>query len=176
MVSEADMLKLIHELEVHQVELEMQNAELIRAKESAELAEEKYTELYNFAPSGYLSLTPLGDIYELNFMAARMLGKERSNLIKRRFRSFISETSRPLFNQFFQDIFSKHEKQSCDIAITTEGNVPLHVNIDGILSQNNEYCFLTLTDITERVKSKFALHESQEKYHINKNDLMYLVR
>ena len=51
------MLKLIHELEVHQIELEMQNEELVIAKEKAEIAEEKYTELYDFAPSGYLSLT-----------------------------------------------------------------------------------------------------------------------
>ena len=60
--SEADMLKLIHELEVHQIELEMQNEELVIAKETAEIAEEKYTELYDFAPCGYLSLTKEGKI------------------------------------------------------------------------------------------------------------------
>jgi len=55
--TETDMLKLIHELEVHQIELEMQNEELTIAKEKAELAEEKYIELYDFAPSGYLTIS-----------------------------------------------------------------------------------------------------------------------
>jgi len=60
--SEADMLKLIHELEVHQIELEMQNEELVIAKEKAELAEEKFTQLYDFAPSGYVALSKDGEI------------------------------------------------------------------------------------------------------------------
>ena len=60
--TEPDMLKLIHELEVHQIELEMQNEELLIAKEKAELAEEKYTELYDFAPSGYIALSQKGEI------------------------------------------------------------------------------------------------------------------
>ncbi|MFA9390159.1 MAG: ATP-binding protein [Prolixibacteraceae bacterium] len=171
MVSEDEMLKLIHELEVHQIELEMQNAELIQAKENAKLAEKKHTELFDFAPSGYIYLTPSGDISELNFMAARMLGKERSNLLKKKFESFISKKSRPLFNQFFTDVFSKHEKQSCEVSITTEDNASLLVTINGVEYQLNEYCFLTLTDITDQVQSKIALHESEEKYHINKNDL-----
>ncbi|MDZ7822372.1 MAG: hypothetical protein U5N26_11555 [Candidatus Marinimicrobia bacterium] len=67
---------------MHQIELEMQNEELVIAKEKAEIAEEKYTELYDFAPSGYLSLTKDGKITELNFAAAKMLGKERLRLQK----------------------------------------------------------------------------------------------
>ena len=82
--SEADILKLIHELQVHQIELEMQKEELVIAKEKAELAEEKYTELYDFAPSGYIALSKIGEILELNFAAANMLGKERSKLIENR--------------------------------------------------------------------------------------------
>ena len=99
--SENDSLKLIHELQVHQIELEMQNEELVIAKERAELAEEKYTELYDFAPSGYLSLTRDGRISELNFTAARMLGADRSHLIKKRFDTFITHDTRPTFNSFF---------------------------------------------------------------------------
>ena len=67
-ISEIAMLKLIHELEVHQIELEMQNDELLIAKETAELAEKKFTELYDFAPSGFLSLSKDGEILKLNFI------------------------------------------------------------------------------------------------------------
>jgi PAS domain-containing protein len=84
-ITETDMMKVVHELEVYQLELEMQNEELVLAKEKAELSEKKYTELYDFAPSGYLCLTKKGEITELNFMAAHMLGKERSLLIKKMF-------------------------------------------------------------------------------------------
>lgn len=65
--SEADFLKLIHEFEVHQIELELQNEELIIAKERAELAEEKFTELYDFAPSGYLDLVKTQRNFETEF-------------------------------------------------------------------------------------------------------------
>jgi len=170
-LSEADTLKLIHELQVHQIELELQNEELLLAKENAELAEKKYTELYEFASSGYLSLTRNGEISELNILAANILGKERSLLRNRIFGFFIAENSRPVFNNFFQNVFTTKAKQTCEVIISTEGNLPIHVNITGIISQNNELCLLTLIDVTERIKTKIALQESEEKYHITKSDL-----
>ena len=74
-LSEANLLKLIHELEVHQIELELQNEELRLVKEkAAELATEKYAELYNFAPSGYFTISREGKIIELNLYGLQMLG------------------------------------------------------------------------------------------------------
>jgi PAS domain-containing protein len=98
---EADAQKLIHELEVHQIELEMQNEELKLATQKAELAEEKYMELFDFAPSSYLTLSKQGEIIELNFSAANLLGKERSRLINSNFEFFISVETRHIFNRFF---------------------------------------------------------------------------
>ena len=72
-----DTLKLIHELEVHQIELEMQNEELIRAKEQAIIASEKYMELYDSAPTGYFTLSLEGEIIQVNLAGAAMLGKAR---------------------------------------------------------------------------------------------------
>ena len=85
--SEAEKLKLIHELEVHQIELEMQNEELLLAKLQADSAIEKYTELYDFSPSGYFTLSQDGSILDANLTGSVMLGKERSNLINTKFRS-----------------------------------------------------------------------------------------
>jgi len=104
-LSETDKLKLIHELEVHQLELEMQNEELKQASEKAELAEKKYTKLYDFAPTGYLTLTKEGEISELNFSAALLLGKKRSYLIEKRFALFVSADTRAVFNTFVQTIY-----------------------------------------------------------------------
>jgi len=160
--SEGDMLKLMHELEVHQIELEMQNEELVIAKEKAELAEEKYTELYDFAPSGYLSLTKEGEIAELNFVAARMLGKERLHLMKKRFEFFVSIDNQKTFNLFLQEIFTSKIKQTCEIIIATEGNLLIYVNIEGIVSEDSKHCLITMIDITNR---KLTEEKIIEKNH-----------
>ena len=173
--NENDVRKLLHELQVHQIELEMQNEELIIAKEKIEqLAKEKYKELYDFAPSGYLSLTKDGDIIELNFAAAKMLSKARSHLIKSRFAFFITEDTRSVFNRFFDAIFTSKIKQSCEVSIANEDNLPICVTIEGVISQNDKYCFLTLIDITKRKQAEIAL---QHFKHIvsNTTDIMALI-
>lgn len=99
-----DPARLLLELEILQIELEMQNEELLLAKQFAESAEEKYSELYDFAPTGYLSLDKRGVITQLNFAAAAMLGKERINVKNARLEEFLSNPSRSIFNSFFSDV------------------------------------------------------------------------
>ncbi len=103
--SEADNLKLIHQLRVHQIELELQNEELTVAKETAELAERKFTEFYDFSPSGYLSLTKSGEITDLNISTERLLERKRSSLIKSRFGFLVSIDMRSDYNNFLQKVF-----------------------------------------------------------------------
>lgn len=163
-LSRADALKLIHELEVHQIELELQNEELIIAKEQAKLAEEKYIELYDYAPCGYLSISKTGEILELNFAAAHILGKERSKLINKRFEFFVSIDTQTTFSQFIKKTFTNKAKQTCEVVIASENNLPIYVNIDGILSQNEEFCLLTLTDISEKTHAQQNVFLSEIKY------------
>ena len=92
--SEADVLKLFHELEVHQIELEMQNQELLLANEAKNVANEKYIELYDFAPSGYYTLTSNGEIIELNLTGSIMLGKERLYLKNKSLANFITYSTK----------------------------------------------------------------------------------
>ena len=73
-LSETELLKLIHELEVYQIELELQNEELTLAKSNLQKSSEKYTELYDFAPSGYFTLSKLGNIIVMNHTSVKMLG------------------------------------------------------------------------------------------------------
>ncbi len=169
--SEHEMLKMISELERYQIELEMQNEELVVAKEKAELAEEKYAELYDFAPYGYLSLSEKGEILQLNFAAASILGKERTTLINKRFDYFVSTDTQATFNYFFKNVFATKLKQTCELTIATKGNLPVYVRIDGVISQNNDLCLLTLNDITESILAKKELQGTEEKYRSSEFDL-----
>ena len=86
----ADALKLplealVHELQVHEIELEMQNDALRRAQLAVEESRDRYVDLYEFAPLGYLTLTPAGQIAQLNLTAARLLGRARQDLLGKRF-------------------------------------------------------------------------------------------
>src|SRR6185437_8920393 len=85
----ANPVRLLHELEVHQIELEMQNAELQKARDDLELALEKFTDLYDFAPTGYFTLDSSGVILAVNLTGAALLGLDRSRLINRRLQRFV---------------------------------------------------------------------------------------
>jgi PAS domain S-box-containing protein len=148
--SETEMLKLVHELEVHQVELELQNDELCRSRSLAEEATGKYTNLYEFAPSGYFTLSTTSEIIEINITGALMLGRDRSKLINRRFTDFVSPDSVPVFNLFLDQVFQTRCKESGEIKLLTDGDIPAYVLLTGIITDNLEQCNVTMVDITER--------------------------
>jgi PAS domain-containing protein len=89
-LSPAEIQQLVHELRVHQIELEMQNTELHAAADRMEDLLTKYTDLYDFAPVGYFSLDQKGVILEANLTAATLLGKERADLIQRPLSRFVA--------------------------------------------------------------------------------------
>jgi PAS domain S-box-containing protein len=115
-----DTQRLFHELQVHQIELELQNEELNRANSAAEAALEKYTDLYDFAPVGYFSLDESGQMAELNMAGAVLLGVERSRLTGRRFQLFVAPTSRRAFQVFLDAIFSGTGRQYCEAELLKE--------------------------------------------------------
>jgi PAS domain-containing protein len=83
--TQTDPQRLVHELEVHQIELEMQNEELVQSRAQVEAGLRRYTDLYDFAPAGYFTLERDGAIHQVNLAGANLLGVERGALIKRRF-------------------------------------------------------------------------------------------
>lgn len=160
-LSESEILKLIHELEVHQIELEMQNEELIIAKEKAEKASEKYAELYVFAPFGYYTLSNTGEIVELNLAASQILDRERSFLLNHQFGEFVTDDTRPIFNEFIENIFNSYNRFTCDIAISTNLISPKHLHLSGIITENRKQCLLTVVDISQRKQMEMELSNAK---------------
>ena len=119
-----DLLHLLHELQVHQIELEMQNSELMEGRAKLEDALNRYTELYDFAPVGYFTFSRYGVIRQLNLAGARLLGIDRALLIGRHFADFIGVSSRSSFAELLNRAFISHGRETCDIALMTGAQSP----------------------------------------------------
>ena len=161
-LSEIETLRLIHELEVNQIELALQNEELNIAKERAEATSRKYSDLYDLAPSGYFTLSNRGKILELNLSGSQMLGIDRKFLINSHFVFFITKDSRLIFNNFLHRIFNNKTMQTCEVAIPVHANTPKFVHLSGVISESRDECIVNMVDISERRKAAEALRKSEE--------------
>jgi two-component system, cell cycle sensor histidine kinase and response regulator CckA len=135
-------------LEVHQIELEMQNAELLGARSELEAALEKYTDLYDFAPVGYLTLAAAGIIHQANLTGASLLGLERSRLVNWRFELFVVPADRATWKEFLERVFASKTPQACEVSLLTEGRPPLEVRLEALATASGSECRVVMTDIT----------------------------
>ena len=163
--SETDAMKLVHELEVYQIELELQNEELFLSKQEAlQHATKRSMELFDFAPLGFFTLSDEGEIIDINLIGSQMLGKERAGLKGSLFGFFVSDNSKPIFHLFLERVFAGKARQSCEITISVDNNLPMVVLLNAIVSQSEDQCCLSLTDITDLKTADLALAESQKLY------------
>jgi hypothetical protein len=153
-VMESDVIKLLHELQVHQIELEMQNEELIRANETAETALRKYTMLYDFAPMGYFTIGADGSILELNFTGSEILGDKRIGLVGANFKLFVTDKSKPVFIKFLKKVYASNAKESCLVNLGDENEHISTVYIEGIVLSGETNCLLSVVDISAFRKLK----------------------
>lgn len=145
---ELENKKLLHELQVHQIELEMQNEELRQAYETAETALKKYTMLYEFAPVGYFSLDSDGSISELNFTGAEMLGEKRFSLMGSNFKLFIADDSKKVFDNFLSRIFTREGKDVCEVMLGYDNKELRYVYMEGVVAGDDRQCLLSVIDIS----------------------------
>lgn len=170
--NEVDALKLLNELEVYQIEMEMQNEELKLALHNTANA----TALYDFAPVGYFTIGFNGTICQLNLNGANMLGKERSSLVNRNFKQFVTIDTLSGFHHFLLKIFETNVKQTCEVRLIIDGNPSIYVHLQGIISEDIHKCLVTGMDVTELKHTEEALRKSEERHRLladNASDVIW---
>ena len=160
----ADEIRLRHELDVHLIELEMQNEELRLKQAEIRNGLEQYTDLFDFAPVGYCNLTSDGTILLANFTAANLLGLPRSGLVGKRFGAFVAQTDQPRFSEYLNGIFDSSSKLACEVGLQTKDQLRLTVQMASRLSADGQSCLIALLDVTERRRAEAALRASEERY------------
>ena len=149
-----DQLKLLHELQVHQIELELQNEELRQTKDEIVTLLEQYTDLYDLAPTGYVSLDHSGTIRRVNITGSSLLGIERSRLNGQSFKQFVASADRPAFAAFLEKTLMSPAKVTCEVALR---NSSRQVQIQALVAASGQEFRLVLIDITERKQAEEAL-------------------
>jgi len=120
------------------------------------VALENYTDLYDFAPSGYFTLAATGAILQANLTGAKLVGIERSRLVGQSFGQLVSAEFRPAFSTFLEQVFAGEAKQSGDFELTGKGQPLRFVNIEAQRSINGQECRAALVDITVRKVAEAA--------------------
>jgi PAS domain S-box-containing protein len=145
-----DAKRVLHELRVHQLELEMQNEALGEARLEAEAGWERFQDLYDSAPAAYFSLDRWGDILEVNLAGTRLLGVDRAALVNRRFASFLRGADLAVFTAFLQKGLENQDNPPCEVAVEANRSVPIWVCLQGAGSADGKVLPLAALDITRQ--------------------------
>jgi PAS domain S-box-containing protein len=127
-----DAQRLIHELRVHQIELEMQNEELRNLQVQIEESRSRYADLYDFAPVGYLSCDRGGLILEANLTAATQLGVERSRLIDKPLWLYVLKDDREVIHAHFRNVLDTRERQTCEVRLQAKDGPEFYARLESI--------------------------------------------
>jgi two-component system, cell cycle sensor histidine kinase and response regulator CckA len=159
------MSRLFHELQVQQIELEMQNSELNRMRDTAERSLERYADLYDFAPVGYVTLDRTGAVLAANLTAADLLAVRRARLPGRPFGLFVAAKDRKAFSAFLDSVFICQGQEACELTLLSQDNQSRIVQIEARAADSGQECRIALIDMTERRRSENAARESEEQVY-----------
>jgi PAS domain S-box-containing protein len=157
---------LVHELQVHQIELEMQNEELRQTQLELQQARDRYADLYDFAPVGFLTLNPQGQILEANLPACQLLGVERKALLRQEFEKFVMATDQQILRQHLHQVEQQHNKEISDVIRLKHNATPYVVRLESLYEEvglpNLDSRFrIALLDLTEQEKAKMFQKEQE---------------
>ena len=160
-----DVQQLVHELQVHQIELEMQNDELRRTQVELEAARDRYVDLYDFSPAGHLTLDTHGTIVEANLRAGTLLGINRKELIGQPLARFIAAEDEGTFHRHCQEVLKTGTRQTCEVHLRKKAGASRWVYFES-LAVHDEPGRITqwrtaLLDISDRKQAEQELATQQ---------------
>jgi PAS domain S-box-containing protein len=153
----------LHELRVHQIELEMQNEELRRAQAELDAARARYFDLYDLAPVGYCTLSEQGLILEANLTAATLLGVARGALCKQPITRFILRDDQDIYYQHRRQLFETVEPQTCELRMVKADGMVFWVQLSTTAARDADgapVCRAVMGDITERKRAEGRLAQA----------------
>lgn len=156
-----DIKSIIHEIQVHQVELEMQNDELQRAQESIKKTEEKYEYYYNFSPVAHVNIDENGYILSTNHTFDKLVGYSKENLIRTDFNNLVEWNQRDRFYHMKKEIMEGKIINSLRMLLKNEDKV-IPVEISTKQYDNNDVIFMTIVDISRIVELENRISELEE--------------
>ncbi len=152
----------VHELRVHQIELEMQNEELRRAQGELDVARARYFDLYDLAPVGYCTLSEQGLILEVNLTAVKMLGATRSQILKRPISQFILYEDQDIYYSHRSHLFQSEEPQVFELRMKAHGE-PFWARLEATAAQDTDgsvVCRMIISDITQHKLGELLLGDA----------------
>ena len=165
--AELDRDRLVHELQVHQIELETQNRELREAQQLLEVSRDRYADLYDFAPCGYVALDEHGLIRELNLTAAGMLGVERARLLGTPFHLHVAREDAAVFREHLRQLTPAHDRAATELRLVCKrgGSLPVLLQSARVpeSATAGHDCRTTITDLTARKHAEAALRDSEAR-------------
>jgi len=179
--TEETLQRAYDKLGEHQAELITQNEELQEAHEALMVSEERYRDLYEFAPLGYFTLDARGEILEANLTGASLLGSERSRLIGARLQFFLEPRSLPALNDFLARAIGSETNETCDILLMREAGEPAWALLEGksVGDRDSPRIRVAVTDISRQVReAERALRESEERFRLlteNASDIVVVL-
>ena len=186
--SPEDLQRLVEELQVHQIELEMQHEELLLAEAEAQAARAGYEDLYDLAPVGYFSLSALGLVQHLNLRAEQLLGTGRARLLDRRFALFVAPAERLAFGQFLARLLVAPAPAalSCELTLLRDDGSSFVAQLEGMQvagplvgPSTGPQCRLAVLDVSARHRATAALAASETRFRrlfADSNDAVVLLQ
>jgi PAS domain S-box-containing protein len=166
--SAEEIQQLVYELEVHRTELELQNEALREAQQDLEASRDRYVDLYDFAPVGYVTLDAQGSIHRINLTAARLLGTERTRLIGKRLTGYLAKGHQQPFRRHLQACAAGPAQASCEVLLCPKTGPPVPAKLDTVRVDDEQAPrFRTaITDISERKRVQEELEQARNELEV----------
>ncbi|HEY4198339.1 MAG TPA: ATP-binding protein [Mucilaginibacter sp.] len=158
--------EIFQELQIHQIELELQNEQLSATNEDLEWQRLRFTNIYELAPIGYFIVSKSGMVEEVNAAAVELLETGRKNIVGQLFRYFLDSEYSDTFYLFFHRILSSKIKEGCTLKMVSHARRTFNARLEGIYVPGTDQCFLAVLDISEIIEIRGKLAESNERLQL----------